>query len=331
MASFANLSDIITAGIQSRTGTLADNVSTNTALLWKLKKRGNVKTFSGGNVILQELAYVDASTRNAGSYSGYDIIDTTPNSPISSAQFDLKQYMATVSISGLEMLQNAGKERIIDLVEARIMVAEANLQTQISAGLYSNGTGNSGKEITGLAAAVATVPTIGTYGNINRATFPFWRNVSFGAVSNGGSAATSANIQSYMNRIAIQLIRNTDKADLIVADANYYRLYLESMQAIQRVQSEEMAAAGFSALKFIGPGGMADVIMDGGIGGTITSNTMYFLNTKYIHFRPHSDRNFVQVGDDRSSVNQDAIVKFFGWAGNLTCSGAQFQGVLHAG
>jgi hypothetical protein len=331
MATFANISDIITAGIQSRTGSLADNVSQNTALLLRLKKRGNVKTFSGGNVILQELAYLDASTRNAGSYSGYDVIDITPNSPISAAQFDIKQYAAAVSVSGLEMLQNAGKERVIDLVEGRIMVAEANLMDRISAGLYSNGTGNGGKDITGLQAAIAVAPTSGTYGNINRATWTFWRNASFGAVTNGGSAATSANIQSYMNRLALQLVRGTDSADLIVADNNYYRLYLESLQAIQRVASEEMAAAGFASLKYMGTGKAADVVLDGGIGGSISANTMYFMNTKFLHFRPHADRNFVPIGGDRTSVNQDAVTKLIGWAGNLTCSGAQFQGVFHAG
>lgn len=331
MATFANISDIITAGIQSRTGSLADNVSTNTALLLRLKKRGNVKTFSGGNVILQELAYLDSTTRNAGSYSGYDVIDITPNSPISAAQFDIKQYAAAVSVSGLEMLQNAGKERVIDLVEGRIMVAEANLMDRISAGIYSNGTGNGGKDLTGLQSAISVTPTSGTYGNIARATWAFWRNQAFGAVTNGGAAATSANIQSYMNRLALTLVRGTDSADLIVADNNYYRLYMESLQAIQRVSSEEMAGAGFSSLKYYGTGKAADVVLDGGIGGSISANTMYFMNTKYIFFRPHADRNFVPIGGDRTSVNQDAVTKLIGWAGNLTCSGAQFQGVLHAG
>ena len=53
---FANssISDIIATTIQSRSGELADNVTNNNALLRRLKERGNVKTFSGGNVILQE-------------------------------------------------------------------------------------------------------------------------------------------------------------------------------------------------------------------------------------------------------------------------------------
>ena len=125
---FANLSDIITTTIQSRSGVLADSVTKNNALLMKLRARGNVKPFSGGNVILQELMYNDPTTQNAGSYSGYDVIDITPNSPISAAEFDIKQYAAAVSIDGLTMLQNSGKEQIIDLLEGRIQVAEAQLQ-----------------------------------------------------------------------------------------------------------------------------------------------------------------------------------------------------------
>jgi hypothetical protein len=233
-----------------------------------------------------------------------------------------------VSISGLEQLQNAGKEQIIDLLEGRVQVAEAQLLNQISAGVYSDGTGNSGKDITGLTAAISTSPTSGTYGGINRATWSFWRNVAFDATTDGGAAATSANIQSYMNRVAVQLVRGTDRPDMIVADNNYYRLFLESLQAIQRITSESSAAAGFTSIKYIAAGMNCDVFLDGGIGGSIPTNRMYFINSKYLFLRPHRDSNFVPLGGDRQSVNQDAIVRLMGWAGNLTCSGAQFQGVL---
>ena len=57
-------------------------------------------------------------------------------------------------------------------------------------------------------------------------------------------------------------------------------------------------------------------------------NTGYFLNSKYIFFRPHVNRNFVPIGDERMSTNQDAIVRLIGWAGNMTASGLQFQGVM---
>jgi hypothetical protein len=47
-------------------------------------------------------------------------------------------------------------------------------------------------------------------------------------------------------------------------------------------------------------------------------------------FRPHADRNFVPIGGERQAINQDAVVKLVGWAGNLTSRGPQFCGVLIA-
>jgi hypothetical protein len=331
---FANssISDIIATNIQSRTGELADNVTNNNALLRRLKDRGNVKTFSGGNVILQEIMYNDSTTNNTNSYSGYEVLNVSQNSPISSAQFSITQYAAAVSISGLEMIQNSGKEAIIDLLDGRMNVAEAQLANRIGSDIYTDGTGNSGKNITGLGAAVPDAPSTGTYGGINRANYSFWRSQKFSGVTDGGSAVSASNIQSYMDSLAVQLIRGTDKPDLIVADSNYYRLYLQSMQSIQRVTDggNSTQGAGFASLKYYGAGMASDVVLDGGIGSAATANHMWFLNTKYLMFRPHVDRNFVPIGGERQAVNQDAIVKLIGWAGNLTSSGPQFCGVLIA-
>ena len=329
---FANsaITDIIATTIQSRSGELADNLTQNNAILQRLNQKGNVRPFSGGNVILEEIMYDDASTNNANSYSGYEVLNIAPDSPISAAQFKIAQYADSVTMSGLEMLQNSSKEAIIDLLDGRMQVSEARLLNRISGDLYGDGTGNGGKNLTGLAAAVADSPATGTYGGINRATWSFWRNQAFSGVTNGGAAVSAANIQSYMTQLAIKLVRGQDKADLIVADNNYYSLYVNSLQAIQRVTSADEGAAGFASLKFYGGGTSADVVLGGGIGSQATANHMWFLNTNYLYFRPHTDRNFAPIGGERQSVNQDAVVKLIGWAGNLTSSGPQFSGVLTA-
>lgn len=332
---FANsvISDIIATTIQSRSGELADNVLNNNALLMMLREKGNIKEFGGGNVILEEIMYTDPSTLNANSYSGYEVLNVSPNSPISAAQFPIQQYYASVTISGLEMLQNASKEAIIDLLDGRMDVAEKQLVNRIAADIYLDGTGNNGKNITGLAAAVPDSPTSGTYGGINRATWTFWQSQVFSGVNNGGAAVSSANIVNYMTQLALKAVRGRDRINLWVADNNYYSMYVNALQAIQRVMSdgnEKLAGAGFPALKFYGGGMAADVVLDGGIGANATANHMWGLNTNYIFFRPHRDRNFVPIGGERQAINQDAIVKLIGWAGNMTSKGPQFCGVLIA-
>jgi len=323
---FANsaITDIIATTIQSRSGELADNLTQNNALLQRLDQKGNIKPFSGGNVILQEIMYNDPSTNNANSYSGYEVLNISPDSPISAAQYSITQYADSVTMSGLEMLQNSSKEAIIDLLDGRMQVSEARLLNRISGDLYLDGTGNGGKNITGLAAAVPDNPATGTYGGINRANWTFWRPI----VTTGGAAVSATTILAKMTSTAIQLVRGTDKADLIVADNNYYSFYVQALQAIQRITSEESGASGFASLKFYGGGTSADVILGGGIGQQENDNYMYLLNTNYIFFRPHKERNFVPIGGERQAINQDAIVKLYGWAGNLTTSNAQLQGIL---
>ena len=340
---FANsaVSDIIATTIESRTKNATDNLTNNNALLRRLKDKGNIKTISGGSQVFQELYYNDTSTAVANSYSGYETIDISPDSPISAAAFNIKHYAAAVTISGPELLANSGKEQMIDLLATRIEIAEARLQNKIDLDLHTSETTNGGKALAGLAdmltsGTAGTRVSSGTYGGITRAsTGPatFWRHWYDTGTSAGGGT-TSAYIQKAMNKVALKLVRGNDKVDLIYADDTSYNLYLQSLQAIQRITDESSAAGGFASLKFYGGGNSADVILGDGIGGNLqssfTSGTMLFLNTKHIFFRPHKDRNFVAIGGDRQSVNQDAVVRLYGWSGALTCDGLQFQGRLDA-
>lgn len=322
---FANsaISDIIATTIQSRTGKIADNVTKNNALLSRLQQRGNVRTFGGGNVILQELSF--QANGNAGWYSGYDLLPVAAQDVISAAQYDIKQAACPVIISGLDQLQNSGKERIIDLLEARVSVAESSMANLLAQGVYSDGTGAGGKQVDGLTKQVSNAPATGTVGGIDRATWTFWRSQTFKATTDGGAATTAANIQGYFNSLWSKLVRGMDRPDLIIVDNAYWAFYMQSLQAIQRFTSADDAKLGFVSVKYMD----ADVVLDGGIGGFMSTKTAYFLNTKYLHYRPHRDRDMVPLSPgQRYAINQDAAVQILAWAGNLTSSGLQFQGTM---
>lgn len=322
----SNFSEIITTTLRNRSGKLADSVSANNALLSRLMSKGNIKLVSGGRTIVQELEYAENGT--FGYYSGYETLNVSPSDVFSAAEFDWKQAAVAVSISGLEELQNAGKEQVIDLLESRIKNAERTMKNNISVGVYSDGTGSSSKQIGGLQLLVPDDPTTGTVGGINRATAgnEFWRSIAVDVSTETGGSASAANIQSVMNKLYVQVTRGADRPDLIVADNTYWRVYLESLQAIQRISSDKMASAGFMSLKYMD----ADVVLDGGYSGDAPANHMYFLNTDYIHFKTHKSRNMVPLNPDRVAVNQDAVVKLIVWAGNLTLSNAFLQGVIKA-
>lgn len=316
-----NLSEIVSTTLYNRSKAFADNVTDNNALLSRLERRGKRKPFSGGRQIVQELEYGENGT--FGWYSGYDALNISPSEVFSSAVYDIKQCSVAVSMSGLEELQNAGEEQVIDLLEGRISNAEKTMRNKMAEAVYSDGTGDGGKQLGGLQLLVADAGT-GTVGGIDSSTWSFWQNYTYDATTDGGGAASSSNIKGYMNTVWLNLVRGSDKPDLIVADDNYYTHYWESLQDQQRFTSKEMGEAGFDSLKYKS----ADVVFDGGMGGNAPSNHMYFLNTDYIFMRPHSAREYVPLNPDRFSTNQDAMVKLMAWAGNMTCSGRKFQGIL---
>lgn len=317
-----NLSEITTTTMRHRSGKLRDNMSKNIALLMRLRDKDNASPVSGGEYIIEELEYAENGTFMY--YSGDEVLNVSASDVLTSAQFDWKQCAAAVKINGLELLKNSGKEKVIDLLEARIKNAEKTMLNNMSTGIYSDGTGTGGKQIGGLQALVSDAGT-GTVGGINSSTYTFWQNAVYD-MSTNGVTASALTIQDAMNSLYLSISRNRDVPDLIVADNTYYGYYWKSLQAIQRITDEKMAAAGFQTLKFMG----ADVVYDGGFSGTAPSAHMYFLNTDYVKFKPHRDRNMVPLNPDRFSTNQDAMVKLIGWAGNLTISNRALQGVIVA-
>lgn len=315
---FPNVTDIVATTIEARSRRLADNVTKNNGLLARLSQRGNVRTVSGGSKIFEELSF--AENGNAGWYSGYDLLPVAAQDVLSAAEFEFKQAACPVTISGLDQIRNAGREQMIDLLEGRIKVAESTMMNLLAEGVYSDGTAAGGKQVGGLDIAVPVNPAVGTFGGIDRATWNFWRS----KVSTG-VAITPANVQAQFNAMWAQLVRGADRPDLIMVDSVMWGHYMASLQAQQRFTNPSSATLGFPSIQYMD----AEVVLDGGIGGFAAAGTAYFLNTKYLFWRPHAQRNMVPLAPNRRyAINQDAEVQILGWAGNLTCSGAQFQGRL---
>lgn len=314
--------EILTTTLNKRSRKLRDNVSDSVAILTRMKEKGRIRTADGGASILEELEYAENSTGMW--YSGYEQLNVQVSDIATAAEFEWKQAAVAVTMSGLEMLKNSGEAKRIDLMRSRISNAEKTMTNLIAAGLYAAGTGNGGKEIGGLQHIVADTNT-NTVGGISGTDYSWWKNVVYD-LSSLGSTASSTNIQTHMNATYVQLVRNNEAPDLILTDDVYYKAYLGSLQTIQRITNDKMAQAGFQNLKYMG----ADVVLDGGRGGNCPASHMYFLNSDYIYYRPHVDRNMVPLDPDRFSTNQDAITKLIGFAGNMTCSNRFMQGVMKA-
>jgi len=308
-----NIGEIVATTLRNRSGKLADNVLNHNALFARLNKKGNVRPADGGREIVEELEYAENGT--AAWYSGYEVLDTTPQEVFDAATFDWKQLSGTVTISGLEEIKNSGKERVINLMKSRIKNLEKTLTNTAATAIYADGTGSSGKELGGLQLLVQDDPTSSTsVGGINQSTYSFWQNQYSAA-----AATSSGNVLSRMNSMWLSCIRGTDKPDLIPCGSGMYTNFEGALQQYQRFSDAKMAEAGFESIKYK----TADVVYD----DQCATTRMYFLNTDYLFLRPHSQRQFVPL-DERDSINQDAVVIPVVWAGNMTCSNRSLQGIV---
>ena len=64
---------------------------------------------------------------------------------------------------------------------------------------------------------------------------------------------------------------------------------------------------------------------------SIVGPKIYFLHTKYFHWRWYAQRNWRKLDPDRFSqeAHGKPLPVLYGWAGNLTLSCSYAQGVLH--
>lgn len=327
-----NFDDIVTTTLRNRSGKLADNATVSTALLDRMKRKGKVKPAGGGRTIVQEIE--QSLNTNGGWYAGYDPLSTTPFEPFTAAEYDWKQAYVPIVWSGLEKLKNMGEYEVINLITSRVKNGEKSLYDLVAQASYSAGTDFGGKQLHGLGLFVVDAPSAGgSVGGITQSSSAnaFWRNqietVDFSDAVNM-ITANPPTFLTKMNALAIKCTRGTDRPDLWIFDSVGYTRYLECLQPIQRIQSTGDASpvgAGFQSLKYYGVGGNSDVVLDN---GHCPTQTGYAINTDYLYLRPHSERNFVPIGGERVPLNQDATVRFLGFAGNMCAANLALQGKL---
>lgn len=326
-----NWGDLLSTTAANWQGGINDAITTSMALLDRLQRRGKVKSYSGGYEVHLPLEY--AFNNSFQWYSGYEYLNTTPNEIMTIARYTPKQASIAVSISGREQRENRGPEQIIDLLEAKMSNAKRSAKHYFNQGIYGDGTAAGGKSIQGLAALVSKTPNTGIIGGIDASdnSNMWWRNVAVDATDDAKGAITEANVQDYFAQMSYALTRGTDAPDMIVADNQVYDLYRKSLTSIQRIQDnsgEGPAGGGFASLVYYGPGGKADVVLDGGRGGQMPDKTAYFLNTDYIYLMQDPGRNWTPVGGERLNTNQDAVVQLLLWMGAFVTSNRSLQGVL---
>jgi len=307
----SNFDEILSTTLKNYVPKLTDNIFSARPLFYALTNGQTIRRISGGAKIVVPVIYGTNST--AGSYSGTDTIDTTAQTGISAAEYDWKQYAATVTISGVEEAKNNGEAQIIDLLEGKIFQTQETIIENMNTMLFGNGTGNSNKDWLGLNALVGST---GSPGGIDAtdADNSWWRS----AVTNQGSAAiTLASMATLYNNCSV----GNDQPTIGITGQNQYEAYEALLVDQIRYTDTDMADGGFQNLLFKG----CPLTFDGTLAG---EGKLYFLNTKYLQLVAHSDVWFKPTPFVRPT-NQDAVYSQLLCYGELTTSNRARQGFMY--
>jgi len=316
------LQEALSLAIEDRSSGYQDLVSNANVLLAVMKDKGMWKTFEGPT-IRERLLYAESGTYSR--YSGYGFLNPKPAELINDAEYTPKMAAVSVVLSMEDILQNSGSTaQLMNIMDVHMEAAEQELQDRFTEDLHSDGTADGGRQIGGLQLAIPTDPTTGTYGGLSRANNTIWRTSAYdaGSVSwdqTSETTVSTAGVKPMFNQIVIERSRGKKGPNLIMCSQDHYGAYMAATENIQRItDGGGVAKLGFPSLKFYGAGKSIDIVLEGGIGSAMPTDTTYFVDTDSLHFRYHKDRNFSKFGGKQTPVNQDAVVQHIGFYGELT-------------
>ena len=303
-----NFDNLLSTTLANYRDQLTDNVFTDRVLTNHLMSKGRIRMLNGGTKIVEPLIYGQNST--VASYSGYDSIALTAQTGITAAEYDWKQYAASIAISGIEEAKNNGEQEIINLLEAKIMQAEESMREGFNTMFFADGTGNSGKDWNGLGNLIEYGNTVG---GINSATAgnEYWRSYE----ENTAGALTLAQMATAYNSVSV----GNDRPDLVLTTRTLFEKYESLLQPQLRYTDTKTADAGFQNLLFKA----APVVYD----TAAPAGNMFFINSKYLTLVGHSGKWFQQTQFVRPE-NLDARYALIMCYGNLTCRNRKKQGKL---
>ena len=306
----SNFDALLSTTLANYRDQLTDNVFTARPLTYFLMDKGRIRMLDGGTKIVEPLIYGQNST--VGSYSGYDTISLTAQAGISAAEYDWKQYAASIAISGIEEAKNNGEAEIINLLEAKIMQAEESMREGFNQMFFGDGTGNSGKNWNGLGNIVESGNTVGGIDSSD-ALNDWWRSYE----ENTAGALTLAQMATAYNSVSV----GNDHPDMVLTTQTLFEKYEALLQPQLRYTDTKTADAGFQNLLFKA----APVTYD----AHAPAGTVFFLNSKYLTLVGHSGKWFSQTEFVRPE-NLDAQYALIMCYGNLTCRNRKKQGKLTA-
>ena len=306
----------LSATLHNRRAGVVDNIFKKSPFLSQMKRFGAVETIDGGLEIVQPLRY--AKNTSAGSFDGYDVLDTTPQDVLTSVRYPWAQDYATITISMVEEKKNQGRGRLLNLLNQKIDDAETTARDLLATQLLAVAPASGSKDPISLTEIVQTTRSnaparVASIGNISGATYSWWRN----RTTVGGAFSVSD-----MNTMYNGVSDGSDFPNIALTSQTVYEYYENSQVGQIRYADTKAADAGFQTLMFK----QMPIAWDPLIGIT---DSMYFINFDHLKLGIMKGMDFITT-DFIEPDNQAAKTAKILFMGNLFCVARRRQGSLNA-
>lgn len=299
---------------------ITDQVYRRSALFFRLNA-GNKKNYSGG--LHYEAPFIYDTWDNVQSYSGYDLLDTTPQDNIKNGAWDTKQYNAAISLSGRDLLRCNTEMAVANLITTQAKQARMGLANRLGTDLHQSSV-TSVKNMTGLKDAVDDGTTATSYASLVRATNTYLNST----IDSTTGTLTIAALRTAVGNAT----KGGHAPTIILSRQEQYNRFHALGTSNQRFTmgptggDVQLLQAGFTNLLFDNiPWVIDDKVIDGDVNSS--NSAIMILDEEFMELTIAGDTDFT-LTDFQVPPNQNAMVQHLRWWGELICTSPQTNAKL---
>jgi len=307
MSIFTDQFDVlVTTTLDKSRPKLADQITTDNAVTAFLNSKSRVK-LDGGSVVRRPLVFAFNDT--VSTYSGYDVIDTTPQEGLGWAEYEWRQHAGSVVISGEEVRKNSGAAQLINLLEAKVDQLRFSVADDMNAMLWAASVGNGGKDFNSIPVLIKDS---GTVAGIDPTTYTWWKSTlatlidltTFDGIDNMGNLYNTVKV-------------NKGRVDGVFASQAVYEAYEALAVPNVRFEQVKMADLGFQAVAFKA----AELMFE----PDVPAATIYMIDSSRLEFVQHTAA-WLSMTEFVRPYNQDAKVALILSMGQLLTDSRRSHG-----
>jgi hypothetical protein len=212
------------------------------------------------------------------SFSGFDTLPTSFTDTRVLLKYNPRFVTANVALAVTDIAANATDRQVLSLVEVEMMSRAQDLADGIGTQFYSDGTGNSSKDMLGLGAIVDNGNSVATIGGLSRSTYTTLQSTV---------TASSGTLTLYKLRTLYNAIGDAGAWPTIaITDFTTWALYEQLLQPQERIAKDVVIASNYKG--FTGFNMKADGIAFAGLvvvpDRKCTSGTFFQINEDFVKF-----------------------------------------------